>query len=115
VATPASTSQGPRPRKPRGVRSAVANLPATPLLDDALEICRLLLEKEPNGGAVKWLGRLLLEQLSVSLRRAELVAANLAAWPNPARHDAANEACAQLGRGVGLRRLGARLAGADDG
>jgi hypothetical protein len=31
-----------------GVRSAVANLPAPPPLDDALVICRLLLEQEPE-------------------------------------------------------------------
>jgi hypothetical protein len=100
------------------VRSAVANLPAPPPLDDALEICRLLLEKEPERyerGAVRWLGRLLLEQPGVSLRHAELAAAYLAAWPDPARRDAASEALAELGRAVGLRRLGTRRAPADDG
>jgi hypothetical protein len=101
-----------------GVRSAVANLPAPPPLDDALVICRLLLEQEPERyerGAVRWLGRLLLEHPGVSLRHAELAAAYLAAWPDPARHDAASEALAELGRAVGLRRLGTRLARADDG
>jgi hypothetical protein len=51
----------------------------------------------------------------VSLRHAELAAAYLAAWPDPARHDAASEALAELGRALGLRRLGARLARGDDG
>jgi hypothetical protein len=101
-----------------GVRSTVANLPAPPPLDDALVICRLLLEQEPGRyerGAVRWLGRLLLEQPGVSLRHAELAAAYLAAWPDPARRDAAAEALAELGRAVGFRELGTRLVGADDG
>jgi hypothetical protein len=98
------------------VRSAVADLPAPPPLDDALVICRLLLEQEPERyerGAVRWLGRLLLEHPGVSLRHAELAAAHLAAWPDPARQDAAVEALAELGRAIGFRGLGARLARAD--
>jgi hypothetical protein len=51
----------------------------------------------------------------VSLRRAELAAAYLAAWADPARHGAATEALGELGRTVGLQRLGARLARADRG
>jgi hypothetical protein len=101
-----------------GVRSAVANLPAPPPLDDALVICRLLLEQEPERyerGAVRWLGRLLLEQPGVSLRQAELAAAYLAAWPDPARQDLAAEALAELGRAIGFRGLAPRLARADDG
>ena len=31
-----------------GVRAAVANLPGPPPLDDALVICRLLLDQEPD-------------------------------------------------------------------
>jgi hypothetical protein len=60
-----------------GVRSAVANLPGPAPLEDALAICRLLLEQEPDcyeRAAVRWLGRLLLEQPGVSLRHAELAA-----------------------------------------
>jgi hypothetical protein len=55
-----------------GLRSAVPNLPAAPPLEDALVICRLLLEQEPDRyerAAVRWLGRLLLEQEGVSLQR----------------------------------------------
>jgi len=57
----------------------------------------------------------LLEQPGVRLHHAELAAAYLAAWADPARGEAASEALAELGRAVGLRRLGTRLAPADDG
>jgi hypothetical protein len=56
------------------VRSAVANLPALPPLEDALVICLLLLDQEPDcyqRAAVRWPGRLLLEHRGVSLRHAE--------------------------------------------
>jgi hypothetical protein len=98
-----------------GVRSAVANLPGLPPLEDALVICLLLLDEEPERyqrGAVKWTGRLLLEQPGVSLRHADLAAAYLAALPDPARREAATEALGELGRAVGLPRLGARIAAA---
>ena len=100
------------------VRVAVANLPGPPPLEDALVICRLLRDQEPDRyerAALKWLGRLLLEQRGMSLRHAELAAAYLAAWPDPARRDAATEALGELGRAVGLRRLGARIARAGGG
>jgi hypothetical protein len=83
-----------------------------------LVICRLLLDQEPGRyerAAVRWLGRLLLEQQGVSLRNAELAAAYLAAWGDPARRDAATDALDELGRAVGLRRLGARIAADRDG
>jgi hypothetical protein len=57
----------------------------------------------------------LLEQPGVSLRHAELVAAYLAALSDPARRDAATEALGELGRAVGLRRLGERIARSRDG
>jgi hypothetical protein len=101
-----------------GVRAAVHNLPAAPPLDDALVICRLLLDQEPERyerAAVRWLGRLLLEQEGVSLRNAELAAAYLSAWGDPARRDEATEALGGLGRAVGLRRLRARIAADRDG
>jgi hypothetical protein len=78
-------------------------------------ICSLLLSQEPDRyerAAVRWLGRLLLEHRGVSLRHAELAAAYLAAWPEPARRDAATEALGELARAVGLRRLGPRIASA---
>ena len=96
-----------------GVRAAVANLPAPAPLEDALVICRLLLDQEPDRyerAALKWLGRLVLEQPGMSLRHAELAAAYPAAWADPARHDAATEALGELGRTVGLTRLGQRIA-----
>jgi hypothetical protein len=96
-----------------GVRAAVANLPGPPPIEDALVICLLLLDQEPDRyerAAVRWLGPLLLEQRGVSLRHAEQAAAYLAAWADPARRHAATEALGELGRAVGLGRLGARLA-----
>jgi DnaJ-domain-containing protein 1 len=57
----------------------------------------------------------LLEQPGVSLRHAELAAAYLAACADPARHHAATEALSELGRALGLRRLGERIARAGDG
>ena len=95
------------------VRAAVANLPGPPPLEDALVICLLLRDQEPDRyerAALKWLGRLLHEQRGVSLRHAELAAVYLAAWADPARRDAAAEALGKLGRTVGLRRLGDRIA-----
>ena len=94
------------------VRAAVANLPAPPPLDDALVICRLLLDHEPDRyerAAVRWLGRLLLEHRGVSLRHGELAAAYLGAWADPARRDAATDALGELGRAVGLPRLAPRI------
>ena len=101
-----------------GVRAEVANLPGPPPLEDALVICLLLLDQEPERyerAAVRWLGRLLLEQGGVTLRHAEVAATYLAAWPDPARRDAATEALGELGRAVGLRRLGTRIATAGGG
>jgi hypothetical protein len=100
------------------VRAAVANLPGPPPLDDALVICRLLLDQEPElyeRAAVRWLGRLLLEQRGVSLRHAEVAATYMAAWPDPTRRDAATDALGELGRAVGLRRLGTRIASSSGG
>lgn len=51
----------------------------------------------------------------MSLRHAELAAAYLAAWADPARRDAATEALGELGRAVGLRRLGTRISRSGDG
>jgi hypothetical protein len=73
------------------------------------------LPAHPTPDKVRWLGRLLLEQRGVSLRHAELAAAYLAAWPDPARRDAATDALGELGRAVGLRRLGHRIARAGGG
>jgi hypothetical protein len=94
------------------VRAAVANLPAPPPLDDALVICLLLRDQEPDRydrAAVRWLGRLLLEQPDVRLRHAELAAAYLQAWADPARRDSASEALGELVHNLGLRRLRERL------
>jgi hypothetical protein len=95
------------------VRAAVANLPGPPPLEDALVICLLLRDQEPDHyerAALRWLGRLLLEQRGMTLRHAELAAAYLAAWADPALSDAATKALGELGRTVGLRRLGDRIA-----
>jgi hypothetical protein len=45
----------------------------------------------------------------VSLRHAELAAACLQAWADPARRDAAGEALGELVHNLGLRRLRERL------
>jgi hypothetical protein len=95
------------------VWAAVPNTPTAPPLEDAPVVCRLMLDEEPERyerAAVRWPGRLLLEQEEVSLRNAELAAAYLVAWADPARHDAATQALCELGRAVGLRRLEARVA-----
>jgi hypothetical protein len=100
------------------VQASLTSFPGPPPLDDALVICLLLLDQEPDRyerAAVRWLGRLLLEHRGNSLRHAELAAAYLAAWPDPARRDAATEALGELGRAVGLPRLGARIARAGAG
>jgi hypothetical protein len=59
-------------------------------------------------------GRLLVEQPGVRLRHAELAAVYLTALADPARHEAATEALGELGRAVGLRRLGERIASPGD-
>jgi hypothetical protein len=89
-----------------GVRAAVGNLPGPPPLDDALLICLLPLDQEPDRherAAVRWVGRLGLEHRGVSLRHAELGAAYLTAWPDPARRDRASEALGELGARSGYR------------
>jgi hypothetical protein len=94
---------GRQPAGPAAARRRVGDLPAAA-------------RPEPDRyqrAAVRWLGRLLLEPRGVSLRHAELAAAYLTAWPDPARRDAASEALGELGRAVGLPRLGTRLASAD--
>ena len=110
--------QGVGARRPHG-RAGGGRQPAgTAAAHDALVICLLLLDQEPDRyerAALKWLGRLLLEQRGMGLRHAELAAAYLAAWPDPARRDAATEALGELGRAVGLRRLGPRIARAGGG
>jgi hypothetical protein len=101
-----------------GVRPAVARLPAPAPLEHALVICGLLLEQGPDRyerAAVRWIGRMLVEQPGVSLRHAELAAAYLAGWADAARHDAATEALGEVGRAVGLGRLATRLARAGGG
>jgi hypothetical protein len=80
------------------VRAAVPNLPGPPPLEDALVICLLLRDQEPDRyerAALKWLGRLLREQRGVSLRHAELAAAYLAAWADHAATEALGELGAQ--------------------
>jgi hypothetical protein len=100
-----------------GVRAAAGNLPGPPPLEDALLICLLLLDQEPDRyerAAVRWLGRLLLEHRGVTLRNAELAAAYLTAWPDPAHRERASDALGELGRAIGLPRLAARIARVDD-
>lgn len=63
------------------VRAAAAELPRVGL-EDALRICLILAAEEPGRyepAAVRWLGRLLLEQRGVTLGHAHVAAAGLAA------------------------------------
>jgi hypothetical protein len=83
------------------VRAAAAELPALPPLDDALAICLLLLDQEPDRyerASVRWLGRLLLERRAMTLRQSEFAAAYLAACRDPSRRDDAAEALGELAR-----------------
>jgi hypothetical protein len=86
------------------VRAAAAELPGLPPLEDALAICVLLLDQEPDRyerASVRWLGRLLLERRTVSLRQAEFAAFSLIACRDPGRRP---EAVVALGELVHRRR-----------
>jgi hypothetical protein len=70
-----------RTRNPTLVRAAGAELPRVGL-EDALRICLILAAEEPGRyepAAVRWLGRLLLEERGVTLSDAHVAAAGLAA------------------------------------
>ena len=63
------------------VRAAAAELPHV-ALEDALAICLVLLDSEPEAyepSAVRWAGRFLVERRCRSLRDAQAIAANLTA------------------------------------
>ena len=92
------------------MRAAAADLPGLPPLEDALAICLLLLDPEPERyerASVRWLGRLLLERRAMSLRQVEFAAAYLAACRDPGRRDEAAEALGEL---VGRPALAERRA-----
>lgn len=92
------------------VRAAAAGLPSVPL-EDALEVCLLLLDREPvryEPAAVRWVGRLLLERRVRELRQAERAVVYLAALADPARAIPAAEALGALLEQQGLRNRRAR-------
>jgi len=83
------------------VRAAAADLPGLPPSANALAICLLLLDREPERyerASVIWLGRLLLERRAKTLRQAESAAAYLAACRGPGRREEAAEALGELVR-----------------
>ena len=93
------------------VRAAAAELPRVGL-EDALAICLVLLDSEPERyepGAVRWAGRFLLERRCRSLQDAEAIAANLAALRHPRRAPLAALELSELCREAGLTRAGALL------
>jgi len=93
------------------VRAAAAELPHVEL-DDALAICLVLLDSEPERyepSAIRWLGRLLLERRCRSLLHAEAIAANLAALRHPRSSRLAALELGELCREAGLKRAGALL------
>ena len=97
------------------MRGAAADLLGLPPIEDALAICLLLLDQEPERyerASVRRLGRHLLERRAMSLRQAEFAAAYLAACRDPGRREEAAEALANLfgapPRPNGAPRTGAR-------
>jgi hypothetical protein len=103
----AMTPEAPGNRRALGrgdlaaLRAAAAELPGLPPLEDALAICLLLLDQEPQRyerAAVRWLGRLLLERRAMTLRQAEYAAASLAACRDPTRREDAAEHLGELVR-----------------
>src|SRR5579884_471525 len=78
------------------VRTAAAELPHV-TLKDALEVCLLLRDQDPERferAAVRWLGRFALEAREVTLEAVQRAAAALDAMPR--QPDAAMEALAAL-------------------
>jgi len=78
------------------VRTAAAELPHV-ALKDALEVCLLLRDQDPERferAAVRWLGRFALEAREVTLEAVQRAAAALDAMPR--QPDAAMEALAAL-------------------
>jgi hypothetical protein len=77
-----------RTGNPTLVRAAAAELGCVGL-EDALRICLVLAAAEPGPykpAAVRWLGRLLLEEWGVTLAEAQLAAAGLTALPRGANN-----------------------------
>jgi hypothetical protein len=100
-----------RRRDLAAVHAAAADLQRVPL-DDAFDICLLILEQQPSRyerAALRWLSRLLAERRHLALRHAELTAAYLAALADPARARWAGVAFAALANDLGLPQLGVHL------
>ena len=90
------------------VRAAAAELPHVGL-EDALGICLVLLDSEPEAyepSAVRWAGRFLLERRCRSLQDAQAIAANLAALCHPHSARLAALELSEFCREAGLTRAG---------
>jgi len=88
------------------VRAAAAEVPEVGL-EDALQICLVLLDSEPGSyepAAVRFLGRVLLERPGLTLAAAEAAAANLAALRTPARAPAGARSLSELCEQARLER-----------
>lgn len=91
---------------PRAIRFAALELPNGIALDDALEICLVLLERSPelySRAAARWVSRLVLER-SLDVADAQLLLAALMALTNPESARAGAEALAELAQSQGIRR-----------
>jgi hypothetical protein len=93
------------------VRAAAAEM-QTVGLEDALAICLVLLDSERGSyepAAVRWLGRVLLEQPGLSLAAAETAAADLGALRERGRTQIAARSLSELCEQVGLGRAAEAL------
>lgn len=94
------------------VRAAATELPRIGI-DDALRICVVLAAGEPpryQRAAVRWLGRLLLEEGGVTLAEAQLAATALTVLPRPTVDTAVLAAFAVFCEERGLVRSASTLA-----
>jgi len=92
-------------RDPQAIRDCAQELPQIGL-DDALEVCLALLERDPEvypRAATRWAGRLAVER-SLSLSDAQLVLAALAALTTPASARAGAEALVEVAQTHGVTR-----------
>jgi len=93
------------------VRGAAAESPRVGI-EDALRVCVVLATAEPDRyepAAIRWLGRLLLEEPRITLAEAQLAAAALTALPRSSRDVPAVVAFGAFCEARGLRRAARAL------
>lgn len=91
------------------VRAAAAQLPRIGV-DDALRICVAREHEHYGRAAVRWLGRLLLEQPGITLAEAQFAATALSVLPHPARDASVLAAFGLFCEERGLSRSASALA-----